>query len=134
MIAWMLAMALLQADARCNAVNAAPPPPRGCTAWRPLFRSDEAEVLADHGSVRRTARGFDLTVRIILATAQPTGTRSGIVTYRFDCTAATGTMLHARYFDAAGRQLSQGPTPDARPIPSPPGSPNRLALDRWCPR
>lgn len=131
MIALMLAMGLLQADAGCHVAGA--PPPRGCTAWSPLFRNLEAEVSADPASVVRRTGGFDLTLRIVLAADRPTGMRTGIVTYRFDCAGATATLLRARYYTAAGRLLEEGPPPSGRALASPPGSPNRLALDRFCP-
>jgi len=127
-----MALALQPAEAQCNAATAAPLP-AGCTAWRPLFQNAEAQVFADHGSVRRNPGGFDLVVRMVFAADRPGGMRSGVLTYRFDCAGATTTLLHARYFNAGGGLLAEGPPRNARPLPSPAGSPNRLALDLFCP-
>lgn len=131
MIGSMLALALgLQpTEAQCNAVGPALPP--GCTAWTSLFRDSEVELLADPASVRRNDNGFDLMIRVVFSADQVHGMRSGVTTQRFDCRAQTSTILNSRYYDAGGRLIVAGSAPE-EPVPATPGSPDRLALDRWC--
>jgi len=131
MLTLVIAAALLQSDA-CNAVDRPGPP--GCPDWQMLHNGPEAKVFAEPASVRRDGNGFEVRLRLIFAADLSNGSRSGIVTYRFDCAAETGTLLQSRYYSAAGTPLPAGPRPSGRALASPPGSPNRAALDRFCPR
>jgi hypothetical protein len=129
MLDLIIAAALLQTNA-CNAVDR--PGPAGCPDWQMLHDGPEVQVLAEPASVRRNGNVFELRFRLIFAADQRNGTRSGIVTYRFDCAGETGTLLQSRYYTAAGAPLADGPRPSGRALASPPGSPNRAALDRFC--
>jgi hypothetical protein len=132
MIGIMLAAALLQTDAACNAVGA--PAPRGCPPWQALYRGDNGVVFSDPAPLRRRANGFDLRVRLVFPTDQESGMRSAIAVYRFDCAAQTATLQHNSVYAANGRQIVEGPVTNAAVLAAPPGTPNRAALDRFCPR
>jgi len=133
-IAAMLAQGTPARADPCLAADAPTPAPRGCPVWQPLYRGDNGVVLSEPAPLRRSANGFDLRVRLIWPADQEGGLRSGIAIYRFDCAAETAVLQHNIGYDARGRRLLGGPLTDAPTIASPPGSPNRAALDRFCPR
>jgi hypothetical protein len=133
MIHFLIATMLLQAAPEpCNAID---PPPSGCPAWTLLNRGSGGDVLDDPASVRRQGDSFDLRVRMIFTRDLPGGMRSAIAIYRFDCGARTASLRHRIVYNARGERLVEGPPApkDAGPLPAPQGSPNRAALDRYCP-
>ena len=131
MIELMLAAAaFVQAADPCHAINA---PPRGCPAWRPVFRDGGRDVTVDPASVRRSGATFEIRHRAIFAEPLD-GARSVIMTYRFDCSARTVATVHVIFYDVNGVPVSQATMTgaDAAPRAAPPASHFGAMLTEFC--
>jgi hypothetical protein len=104
--------------------------------WRSIFQSEVGEAFVDPASVRRSGDTFQINVRSVFAEAQPSGMKTGISLNEYDCRRRTVALLHIIALDAGGVQTEDrsvtGPTSEHHPVP--PGTPNDIILNEFCPQ
>ena len=135
MLDLMLAAFLLQAapDA-CNAAGQPATPRPGCPRWRRTQQEEGVTDYIDPASVQPEGDGFLIDQRTIFADEETGGLRSIITRMRVDCVRRTLSAAYVRGFDAAGRLLTEGPIPEARPHPIEPDSSGAAMVAEFCPR
>ena len=136
MLDLILAAALLQPAAACNAIEPAGPRPANCPAWEQLASTPEATTLVDHASVQRDGAAFDIALRTVFPADGEGGMRSVNSRMRLDCGARTAVVRFLTAFDARGGEIMSGaPSGEmAVPRPVPPGAPPEALLTRHCAR
>lgn len=122
MIELMLAAALAQGAAEPH--------------WRSIFQSEQGEAFVDPESVRRSGDRFQIIVRSVFTVPQESGMKTGISLNEYDCRQRTVALRHITALDVDGVQTEDRPVtgPIAEHHPVPPGTPNDLILNEFCPR
>jgi len=134
MLDLLLAMALFQTPAQCNAVPASGAQTR-CPQWRLIDRDSLGESFIDPASIYRRGNSFDVWERVIFPRAL-NGVRSAQTRTRYDCRGRTSTLLSVIFYDARGavaRTMVMMPD-ELVAAPSPPGSTSAMVLARYCQR
>lgn len=135
MIELMLAAALMQEPAGCNAVPATAAP-ADCPQWRHLSRDRDGDIFVDPASVRRNGDRLEARMRVVNAREQSGRSRSANTRVWIDCVRRQGAALHMTLFATDGAQLGDFDVTGeaARPRVITPGSPSLRILADYCPR